>query len=56
MTGAKGEQVSIRGIPPDLWRKMRIESLERGVTMAELIRQMWGAYLWDRAGVEEIKS
>lgn len=38
--------VHVRGIPPDVWQAMRVEAVQRGISVAMLLQVMW--HDWSR--------
>jgi hypothetical protein len=49
--------VHVRGIDPEVWRALRVESTRRGISVAQLIEQLWSQRPLapgDRVNVEQI--
>lgn len=36
--------VHVRGMDPNLWKEIRLESVRRSISIAEVLAQMWAAY------------
>jgi hypothetical protein len=33
--------VHVRGIDPEVWRALRVEALQRGISVAKVIEELW---------------
>lgn len=40
--------VHVRGIDPDVWRALRVEALQCGISVAALIEELWRSYAQGR--------